>query len=261
MGHSYLLTLNCLQKFLNKMIFFTVTVTCVLAIGDAMPRQAAFQSRLEKKARAADVPDPSFRENISTILNQNGEIDQKVTELKDFQYLLKAENEELKAKLNEASMISPLRRMAQDMESHNLTHAIEAWTSHVQGELTGLKSSVTQLQSKVNYLESIIPPRRTRLNGPSGIDDPTGRVEVWMYGEWGTVCDDRIDENNNGANVICKSLGYASRTKTSRPSNIEELTSGPIWLDDVVCDGTEASILDCSRIPVDPRIDYEDCFI
>ena len=62
----------------------------------------AFQSRLEKKARAADVPDPSFRQNISTILNQIGEIDQKVTELK-------AENEELKAKLNEGKWVNELR--------------------------------------------------------------------------------------------------------------------------------------------------------
>lgn len=28
-----------------------------------------------------------------------------------------------------------------------------------------------------------------------------------MNGVWGTVCDDAFDSNNNGAKVVCRSLG------------------------------------------------------
>merc|ERR1711939_675235 len=37
-----------------------------------------------------------------------------------------------------------------------------------------------------------------------------GRLMAFHNGEWGTVCDDHFDVNNNGANVACKQMGYAS---------------------------------------------------
>lgn len=35
----------------------------------------------------------------------------------------------------------------------------------------------------------------------------SGRLEVFYEDEWGTVCDDMFDNDNNGAQVACKQLG------------------------------------------------------
>lgn len=35
-----------------------------------------------------------------------------------------------------------------------------------------------------------------------------GLVEIYLHGEWGKVCSDRMSSNE--ANVICRQLGYDS---------------------------------------------------
>ncbi|XP_029514924.1 macrophage receptor MARCO-like [Oncorhynchus nerka] len=66
-----------------------------------------------------------------------------------------------------------------------------------------------------------------------------GRVEVMWLGQWGTVCDDSFDTVDG--TVLCKTLGYqrASAVFTASPG------VGKIWLDDLRCTGTEASVFDC----------------
>lgn len=85
-------------------------------------------------------------------------------------------------------------------------------------------------------------PGTFRLAG--GTEPHEGRVEVFYDGVWGTVCDDDFDTNDNAADVLCKQLGYASGVQSG---NSFGAGTGPIWLDDIECDGTEASLLDCSR--------------
>ena len=69
-----------------------------------------------------------------------------------------------------------------------------------------------------------------------------GRLEIKNTGEWGTVCNRNF--NNAAANVVCRQLGYTGAYR------IQSFRSGPaggvIWLENVQCNGNEASILECS---------------
>ncbi|XP_038075981.1 deleted in malignant brain tumors 1 protein-like [Patiria miniata] len=74
-------------------------------------------------------------------------------------------------------------------------------------------------------------------NGSTSME---GRLEIFFQGEWGTVCGEdslKIEE----ASVVCRQLGfiYAVEVKSFGPG------SGAIVIDDLNCNGNEASILDC----------------
>jgi serine protease 12 (motopsin) len=82
-----------------------------------------------------------------------------------------------------------------------------------------------------------VPWDNIRLNGGT---DTRGRLEVLHDGQWGTVCDDGFDMND--ARVACLQLGF-----TSAVAQIQSFGggSGPIWLDDMGCNGAESMIHDC----------------
>ena len=71
-----------------------------------------------------------------------------------------------------------------------------------------------------------------------------GRVEVYYNGTWGTICDDGWDLND--AEVVCKELGFGQAIAI-RKEEFYGQGSGPIWLDDLKCVGTESSIINCSH--------------
>lgn len=71
-----------------------------------------------------------------------------------------------------------------------------------------------------------------------------GRVEVYRVGSWGTICDDRWD--NDDAHVVCRQLGYAGVETVHQKSYFGE-GRGPIWLDNLACNGSETSLGQCSH--------------
>jgi len=79
-----------------------------------------------------------------------------------------------------------------------------------------------------------------------------GRVEVFVEGLWGTVCDDNFGMDD--ADVICKMLGY--------PKAVRALTrayygrgSDRIWVDELDCTGDEDNIFDCKM----NELGYHNC--
>ncbi|XP_066296793.1 soluble scavenger receptor cysteine-rich domain-containing protein SSC5D-like [Branchiostoma lanceolatum] len=84
---------------------------------------------------------------------------------------------------------------------------------------------------------------RIRLVG--GSTSYEGRVEVRPVNSytWGTVCDDSFDLLD--ANVICRSLGYAGAQEYRGSASFGQ-GSGPIYMDDLACTGTEISLFSCS---------------
>ena len=72
----------------------------------------------------------------------------------------------------------------------------------------------------------------------------SGRVEVFYNGTWGTICVDSWDLQD--AEVVCRQLGYNGASSAPVDALFRKGT-GPIWLDDVHCEGNETSITQCSH--------------
>ncbi|XP_064032274.1 scavenger receptor cysteine-rich type 1 protein M130-like [Pogoniulus pusillus] len=92
---------------------------------------------------------------------------------------------------------------------------------------------------------------REKIRAVGGQHRCSGRVEVWLHGSWGTVCDDSWDRQD--AQVACRQLGCGPVLSAPGEAAFGEGT-GPIWLEQVECQGTEPSLQECWARPGDSGV-------
>ncbi|KFQ25894.1 Neurotrypsin, partial [Mesitornis unicolor] len=77
-----------------------------------------------------------------------------------------------------------------------------------------------------------------------GENKKEGRVEIFINGQWGTICDDGWSDKD--AAVVCRQLGYKGAARARTMAYFGE-GKGPIHVDNVKCTGNERSLADCIK--------------
>ncbi|XP_031574161.1 deleted in malignant brain tumors 1 protein-like [Actinia tenebrosa] len=83
------------------------------------------------------------------------------------------------------------------------------------------------------------------VGGSDNTNNTEGRVEIFYNGQWGTVCGDYhwgLEE----AKVVCSSLGLPRAVAAPRNAAFGQGT-GPIWMENVRCSGSESSLFECDH--------------
>ena len=73
-------------------------------------------------------------------------------------------------------------------------------------------------------------------------------MEIFSENEWGTVCDDAWDLPD--AQVVCRKVGCGEATRAWKEAEFGPGT-GTILMDNLKCNGDEASLKECSHISRD----------
>ena len=72
-----------------------------------------------------------------------------------------------------------------------------------------------------------------------------GRVEICVNNQWGTVCDDQWDASD--AEVVCRQLYNLTSNAVAYTNAYFGQGTGPTWLDDVQCTGSETHLVNCTK--------------
>ncbi|XP_053722884.1 deleted in malignant brain tumors 1 protein-like isoform X2 [Synchiropus splendidus] len=128
----------------------------------------------------------------------------------------------------------------------------EIWLHNV--ECAGIESSISGCRHGVGQhncdhsndagvrCQEPDPPGTLRL--VDGNNRCQGRVEIFLNGKWGTVCDDSWSMED--AQVVCRQLGCGPAIRAPI-SMWFGMGKENIWLDEVHCQGTESSLMECNK--------------
>lgn len=78
----------------------------------------------------------------------------------------------------------------------------------------------------------------------NGFSNTSGRVEVVINGEWGTVSDDEWTLED--ADVVCREVGYPNALLPYTLASFGE-GFGRVWMSHMQCTGNESSLLECKH--------------
>ncbi|XP_070209962.1 macrophage scavenger receptor types I and II-like [Littorina saxatilis] len=91
-------------------------------------------------------------------------------------------------------------------------------------------------------------PHKGALRLVGGSSSKEGRLEVFLHGQWGTVCQNKWGKRD--ARIACRQLGLPSRHAIAYRGNRAPKSpfgpgTGTIWLDQLRCRGTERKLISC----------------
>ena len=92
------------------------------------------------------------------------------------------------------------------------------------------------------YIENI------RLTGGSTIYE--GRVEVFVNGQWGTICADGIGTNE--AKTLCQSLGFGPYQSFTNGTTFGDGTNIPLVISDLICSDYYDHFMKCTFNKLSP---------
>ncbi|XP_038069843.1 deleted in malignant brain tumors 1 protein-like [Patiria miniata] len=155
--------------------------------------------------------------------------------------------------LNDAKVVCRQLDFTGALSAHSLAHFGQGTVPIAMSEVrcTGSESRLTDCSFQTSHncdhhedagVICIETGFAIRLVG--GSSETQGRVEVYLNGVWGTVCDDGWDLDD--ARVVCRQLGYSNAVQAVGSAHFGQ-GSGDIFFDDVACRGSETSLLDCVR--------------
>ena len=110
------------------------------------------------------------------------------------------------------------------------------------------QASITTDYAEGCLYVKVAPSQSLRLVG--GSTSSSGRLEVYLNGQWGTVCDDNWAESvvSYNAQTVCRQLGLPWEGAYARTVAYYGQNTGlPILMDDVACTGSGVSIQACQR--------------
>ncbi|XP_076317546.1 lysyl oxidase homolog 2-like [Tachypleus tridentatus] len=96
------------------------------------------------------------------------------------------------------------------------------------------------LKSTLHRSTREIPESSIRLVG--GRTANQGNVEIYHFGEWGSICDDEWDQRE--ADIVCRQLGYPSAQRPTTDS-LYGHARPTIWMDNLFCFGHEKRLDEC----------------